>query len=340
MSTSPVPPLPFPPPGVAFPSDLYTELVAALFRPGMRIYAIETTTNRYGWPVVFRDLTKDQIENRACIARLAQTCKSMNAATKARLDLYAHRALAFFLQTTVWASHRFSRKSYENRAEMHRLWWSEHWVYPTNAEVARVVRRYIVPNTGKRKLLVVWIHRRRDKLAVQIGVHEHEGPTRVFQITDHDDDEEASYSDSDGDSIMMTDSEDGAAANADENEANEAALAAIHALGTDFVVDDQGVLDALNQDDSEDQDDSDNEMQVMTAMETVDEPDEPEEDEDQITAGGSLDEVELRYSAAIPRWIDRERVTENVTTAQLSARVEAWIRHQHETFFPMLAQPN
>jgi hypothetical protein len=338
MSTSPVPPPPFLPPGATFPPDLYTELVAALFRPGMRMYATETKTNRYGWPVVFRDLTKEQIENRVSIARVAQTCKSMNAAVKARLDIYAHRALAFFMQTTVWASQRFARKPYENRAEMHRLWWPEDWRYPTNAVVAREVRRYIVTTSGMRKLFVVWIHRRRDKLAVQVGIHEHEGPTRVFQITDHDHDEEASYSGSDGDSIIMTDSEDGAAANADENEANQAALDAINALGTHVVVENEGVLAALDEDDSED--DSGNEIEVLTAMETVDEPDEPEEDEEEQTTGGTADEVQLYYSAAVPRWIDRERVNENVTTAMLSARVEEWIRQQHNTFFPTLVEPN
>ena len=37
------------------------------------------------------------------------------------------------------------------------------------------------------KIFVVWIHRRRDQLVVQVGIHEHEGPIRVLKITDHDD---------------------------------------------------------------------------------------------------------------------------------------------------------
>ena len=127
MDTIPIPPPPFLPLGATFPPDLYIELVAALFKPGFRIFTTETKTNRYGWPVSFHDLTKEQIANRVIIARVSQTCKSMNTAVKAKLDVYAHRALTFFMQNTVWVSERFAHKSYTDRAEMHRLWWPEQW---------------------------------------------------------------------------------------------------------------------------------------------------------------------------------------------------------------------
>lgn len=390
MSTHPTLRLSFVPPGANFPSDLYTELVAALFQPGMRMISTETPVHRYGWPVNFRELTKEQIENRVSIARLAQTCKSLNAAVNTRLDLYAHRALSFHMQNTVWAAHRFARKPYADRAEMHRLWWPERWPYESNADMDRAIERYTAPQARLLKLFVVWIHRRRNQLAVQVGIHEHEGPIRVFQITDHDQDEDASDTASDGDSISMSDSEDDVVDNTDENEAGiedgtdpiqtelvasieppaqaenitlqpymnaeeQIALAAMEALGNNFVVSNEAVLAALEEDESEDSEASetledseeDDEMHVemITAIDAVHEDSndqdihEPEEDNGEVE-DRNPELIDLHYSATTPRWIDRERGSEEVTTAELSARVEAWIRLQYHNFFPLLNEPN
>lgn len=334
MSTLPTP---FVPSRFTLPPDLYSEIVAALFQPGMRILATETPTNRYGWPVKFRELSKEQIPHRVCIARLAQTCKALNNTIKTKIELCTHKALCFFMLNTIWASQRFARKSYADRAEMHRLWWPERWPYATNAEVARTVPRYTLPNLRVIKLFIVWIHRRRDSLAVQIGIHEHEGPIRVFKITDHDPDEVASDSASDSDSILT----------ASDSEAGTTTLAAINELGTDFVITDQDVLSVLENDESED----DDALIPVTAINAVDDEDvennlaaaaeadaaaEAEAENEDEADDRNAEEIDLHYSTARPRWSDPDRRTENVTKAELTARVEAWIRLQHEQFFPFL----
>lgn len=351
MSTLPISPPPFVPPGATFPPDLYTELVAALFQPGMRMLATDIASQRYGWPVNFREMKKEKIDNRVSIARLAQTCKTLNTAVKTRLKLYAQRALSFHMQNTIWAAHRFARKPYTDRAEMHRLWWPERWPYESNADMDRAVERYTAPQARLLKLFVVWMHRRHDQLAVQVGIHEHEGPLCVFKITDQDPDEDASDTASDGDSIMMTDSEDEALANAEENEAEvedgedpiQTELGAFIQAPPDVENNQSEASQHSEASESEEADEM--EVQMITAIDDVDTVEnDPNIHDAELDNGDGDDqnpqEIDLHYSATRPRWIDRERGREDVTAAELSARVEAWIRLQYHNFFPLINEPN
>ena len=171
---------------------------------------------------------------------------------------------------------------------------------------------------GILKLFVVWIHRRGDQLAVQVGLHEQEGPIHVFQITDHDPDERASETASEGDGLSHSNSEDETDAHADEN------------------------ATVMSQDD-----DTDVEMfTTITAIEMVDEDDVDTDANDDADADGDnadaddrdTDEIDLHYSATRPRWTDPDHGREDVTTAELHEHVEVWFLLQHAKFFPMLAE--
>jgi len=286
-------------------------------------------------------LSKDQYDHHVSIARLAQTCKGLNVAVKARLDSDAHKAVSFFMQTTIWASHRFARKPYLDRAQMNRLFWPERWPYVSNAQVANDVARYITPETNMLKLFVVWIHRRQDQLAVQVGIHEHEGPIRVFHITDHDREEDASETASDGDSVLASEDEQ-------DDQDNQDAIVEhnnhiMQDLGNNFVITDTAVLAVLqDEEDNEDEDDEDEEddnntLIPVTAIDAVEDEDaEADVVETQQADDRTPEEINLHYSGARPRWVDSERTSEDVTAAELSSRVEAWLRLKHEQFFPFL----
>lgn len=84
--------------------DAYTEVVAALFKPPMRIICTQFGCDRYSWPVTFLDCTKEAFQNHSTILLLAKTCKEMNNAVKAKFAKYAHEALGFFMTRTIWSS--------------------------------------------------------------------------------------------------------------------------------------------------------------------------------------------------------------------------------------------
>jgi hypothetical protein len=287
------------------------------------MFDTEAHTDRYGWPVDFHDLSKERYENRVHITRLAQTSKAFNAAVNARLDKDVHKALSFFMHQTIWSSQRFSTEPYKDRAEMHRLWWPGDWPYETKAQMARRVTRYKDPSTDMLKLFIVWIHRRCNQLAVQVGIHEHEGPIRVFRITDYDPDQDASDSEI-------------------EDDASDAEQTDVDQLGTDLVVPDAAAVVFQENQSEHDESEDDFTLIPVTAITSIEDDIDEEEDEFHIdltaTDDGTGKQINLHYSAANPRWIDPDRKYEDVTTAELKERVGVWITLQHMEFFPCLVQ--
>jgi hypothetical protein len=303
------------------PPDLYPQVIAAIFKVGMTMFGTEAETDRYGWQVDFHDLSKERYENRVHIARLAQTSKAFNTAVNVRLDRDAHKAVSFFLHQALWSSQRFSSKSYDDRAEMHRLWWPEDWPYETKAQMSKRVTRYKEPSTNILKFFVVWIHRRRSQLAVQVGIHEHEGPIRVFRITDNDPNQDASDSEIEDDA----------------SDAEQTEPAPPQATSPQP---DQGDDGDQSQDESEDED----VLVPITAITAMEDDIEAEQEEEEYhidlaQANDDNDQpINLHYSASTPRWIDPDRNYEDVTTAELNERVGVWITQQHMKFFPCLVQ--
>lgn len=359
-----------------FPPDLYPQLVAAIFKVfsylhplasscitsfppltrttchhlqvGMSMLGTETQTDRYGWPVDFRDLSKERYENRVHIARLSQTSKAFHAAVNARLDQDAHKALSFFLRQTISSSLRLASKPYADRAEMHRLWWPEDWPYVTNAQVATGVTRYKEPSRDMLKLFVVWIHRRRNQLAVQVGIHEHEGPIRVFRITDFDPNQDASDSEIEDDAsdAEQTGPIPPQPTPPQQDQAEDTHDQDVHIdvdqLGTDLVVADAAAVVFQENQSEQDESEDDETLVPVTAITAIEDDIEEEEDDFHIdlalTNDGTDQQINLHYSSSRPRWIDPDRNYEDVTTAELKERVGTWITLQHMKFFPCLVQ--
>jgi hypothetical protein len=332
------------------PPDLYPQVVAAIFKSGMTMFGTEADTNRYGWQVDFHDLSKERYENRVHIARLAQTSKAFNTAVNARLDRDAHKALSVFMHQALWSSQRFSLKSYDDRAEMHRLWWPEDWPYETKAQMSKRVTRYKEPSTNMLKLFVVWIHRRRDQLAVQVGIHEHEGPLRVFRITDYDPNQDVSDSELEDNASEAEQTEPAppqptwpqlAPPEPTPPEPDQAEDG--NELDTDIVVQVAAVAFQENQSEQDESEDEDI-LVPITAITAIEDDIEAEQEEEEYhidlaQANDDNDQpINLHYSASTPRWIDPDRNYEDVTTAELNERVGVWITQQHMKFFPCLVQ--
>ena len=153
----------------------------------------------------------------------------------------------------------------------------------------------------------------------------------MFHITDYDSNEDVSDTASEGDSLSASDSEDGApehaeaaiqagenaqgaAIQAGENTQDQAMISVIEELGTDFVVTDEAVLAAFEEDESEeDESEDENTLIPVTDITSIDDDDV----EDNATAEYAVDdhtakEIDLHFSSARPRWTDRERGREDV----------------------------
>jgi len=95
-----------------------------------------------------------------------------------------------------------------------------------------------------------------------------------------------------------------------------------------------------------DEDDEEDDLTPITVIHSVDDVDNdytPFNDEIQDTTitpettdDHNEEEYDLNMSASRPRWIDRDRGSENVTSAELPDRVLAWLHLQHQNFFPFL----
>jgi len=161
--------------------------------PGMHLRMRQSETPRYGCPVKFIDLEQEHLPNRTTINRFVLTFNVVRPAVQKRLELYDHNVVVFFRQNTLWSVENFARKSYKDRTEMCRLWIPRLCPYRSNVEFVLRVPGYKRPGDNMLKVFVVWIHRRRNQLPVEVDIHnEQEGPFRVFTITDYDPDADVS----------------------------------------------------------------------------------------------------------------------------------------------------
>jgi len=314
------------------PPDLYDAVLLALFNPGMHLRMTTMQTRMHGAPFHYIDLEREQFPNSHAIDLFSKTCKAARAAFKKRLELYDHSAVQFHKDNTFWCLKVFATKSFEDHAQIRRLWVPRVWPYPSDVEFVRRVPRYTRPDDHVLKVFVVSIHRRRDQLAVQIGIHEHEGPGRVFKITDYDPDEANSdiFSDlSDDSNDSVPDAQNTEAQNTQEQDGHN----------------DEEIIEAEHNEDDDDEDNNDDDNND----EDNDQHDDDDDDEDNnnepidttivpdTTDDRTQEELQLNISASVPRWIDHERAYEEVTSAEIDLRVSAWLNLQYENFFPLLS---
>lgn len=355
--------------------DLFPELVSALLTDKFRVALSTHEVDRYDCATVLRDYTKQPFKNYATVQMLAKTSKAMNKAVKDKLADCYKDVLQFFIQHVTWTTERFSRKPYAHRGEIIRLWIPEPWHHPSNAEMAQRVPRYIMAvqeNEQVRpaflKLFVVTVVRRRHDFAVQVGLHEHQGPTCLFQVYDYDPYDTASETESD--EGMASDSE----AEVEINEADAPAEATIPVIDIP-VIEIPEVLEITvesesdstenyeSEDEREESEDERAESEDERA-ESEDERPESEEEREDIEQDNNVEAVytavnptgapnhetdilnqdpttlNFHYSPLKPLWIDPHRSRRDVRAAELSADVEAWLTTQFESFFPMLVYAN